>query len=292
MELKDLAGQDLGTRTIAYDARDAILYALAVGASSDETDLVYERDLRVLPTYACALGLWAVEKAGGLGAYDRNMSLHAAQSLELHAPMPRSGSFEARGRVAEVWDKGKAAIITIVVECETFTARYGIFLPGRGGWGGERGPSASSQEWRPSWQGRHATNRSRAALYRLTGDLHPIHIDIEVARANGFDRPILHGLCTLGIAARVLAEPAASSSLRTQAPRGAPRGAGDAGGCDRRDRRWQWRRAVLPGEGRRDRGPHRRACGFRLKYAGSGPPGPSALIEKFIGIFSSAVLEG
>ena len=111
MELKDLAGQDLGTRTIAYDARDAILYALAVGASCDETDLVYERDLRVLPTYACALGLWAVEKAGGLGAYDRNMSLHAAQSLELHAPMLRSGSFEARGRIAEVWDKGKAAIV-------------------------------------------------------------------------------------------------------------------------------------------------------------------------------------
>ena len=62
MELNDLAGQDLGTRTIAYDASDAILYALAVGASSDETDLVYERNLRVLPTYACALGLWAVEE--------------------------------------------------------------------------------------------------------------------------------------------------------------------------------------------------------------------------------------
>ena len=231
MELKDLAGQDLGTRTIAYDARDAILYALAVGASSDETDLVYERDLRVLPTYACALGLWAVEKAGGLGAYDRNMSLHAAQSLELHAPMPRSGSFEARGRVAEVWDKGKAAIVTIVVECETFTARYGIFLPGRGGWGGERGPSASSQEWHPSWQGRHATDRSRAALYRLTGDLHPIHIDSEVARANGFDRPILHGLCTLGIAARVLAEPAGAHPCelrRLEARLAAPVMPGDA----------------------------------------------------------------
>ena len=231
MELKDLAGRDLGTRTIAYDARDAILYALAVGASCDETDLVYERDLRVLPTYACALGLWAVEKAGGLGAYDRNMSLHAAQSLELHAPMPRSGSFEARGRVAEVWDKGKAAIITIVVECEIFTARYGIFLPGRGGWGGERGPSASSQEWHPSWQGRHATDRSRAALYRLTGDLHPIHIDIEVARANGFDRPILHGLCTLGIVARMLAEPAGAHPgelRRLEARLAAPVMPGDA----------------------------------------------------------------
>jgi len=94
-----------------------------------------------------------------------------------------------------VWDKGKAALVDIAVECEAFTVRYGIFLPGCGGWGGERGPSATSQEWHPSWHSRHATDRSRAALYRLTGDLHPIHIDSEVARANGFDRPILHGLC-------------------------------------------------------------------------------------------------
>ena len=165
MELKDLAGQDLGTRTIAYDARDAILYALAVGASSDETDLVYERNLRVLPTYSCALGLGAVEKAGGLGAYDRNMSLHAAQSLELHASMPRSGSFEARGRVAEVWDKGKAAIITIVVECEIFTARYGIFLPGRGGWGGERGRRLRLRNGTPPGK---AATRLTAAGRRFT----------------------------------------------------------------------------------------------------------------------------
>ena len=231
MDIKDLAGHDLGTRTIAWDARDAILYALAVGASCDETDLVYERNLRVLPTYACALGLWAVERAGGLGAYDRNRSLHATQSLELHARMPSSGSFEARGRVAEVWDKGKAAIVGIVVECEVFTARYGIFLPGRGGWGGERGPSASASQWHPSWRGRHAVDRNRAALYRLTGDLHPIHIDIEVARANGFERPILHGLCTLGIAARMLAEPAGAHPgelRRLEARLAAPVTPGDA----------------------------------------------------------------
>lgn len=231
MELKDLAGHDLGTRTVAYDARDAILYALAVGASSEETDLVYERDLKVLPTYACALGLWAVEEAGGLGAYDRHRSLHASQSLELHAPLPRDGSFAARGRVAEVWDKGKAALVDIAVECEIFTARYGIFLPGRGGWGGERGPSAASREWHPSWHGRHVIDRSRAALYRLIGDLHPIHIDIEVARANGFDRPILHGLCTLGIAARMLAEPAGAHPCelrRLEARLAAPVMPGDA----------------------------------------------------------------
>ena len=83
MELTKLAGYELGKRIVRYEERDAILYALAVGATGSETDLVYERDLRVLPTYACALGLWTVDAAGELGAYDRNFSLHAAQSLEV-----------------------------------------------------------------------------------------------------------------------------------------------------------------------------------------------------------------
>ena len=82
MELKDLAGYELGSRDLLYDERDTILYAVAVGADNEKLDLVYEKDLRALPSYACALGLWAVEAAGELGAYDRNRSLHATQSFE------------------------------------------------------------------------------------------------------------------------------------------------------------------------------------------------------------------
>lgn len=207
MQLKDLAGYELGSRTVAYEERDAILYALAVGAPSDESDLVYERDLRVLPTYACALGLWAAEQAGELGAYDRNYALHAWQTLEMHKSMPPSGAIETKGRIIGVWDKGKAAMIDVVAESEVFTATYGIFLPGLGGWGGERGPSASTtrEQTGPSWHGEFKTCSNQAAIYRLTGDLHPMHIDTAVAHANGFERPILHGLCTLGIAARMAA---------------------------------------------------------------------------------------
>ena len=107
MKLSELKDYELGQRTLRYEARDAILYALAVGASSEETDLVYERDLRVLPTYACALGLWAVEAAGELGAYDRKFSLHASQSLTVHQSMPQSGTLETTGRITGVWDKGR-----------------------------------------------------------------------------------------------------------------------------------------------------------------------------------------
>ena len=210
MQLKDLINYELGSRELSYCERDTILYALAVGASSKQLELVYERDLLALPCYACALGLWAVEAAGELGVYERKLSLHTSQELTMHRPMPTTGPIQSEGRVTGVWDKGKASIVDIEVSSEFFTATYGIFLPGLGGWGGERGPSGSTTEDIPdyTWNSSYTSLPDHAALYRLTGDLHPIHIDINVARANGFDRPILHGLCTLGIAARELADAA------------------------------------------------------------------------------------
>ena len=203
MDLKTLIGQDLGTQVVSYDELDAILYALAVGAPADRTDLIYERDLRVLPSYGCALGLWAVEACGAMGAYDPHRSLHAGQGLKVNKPMPKKAEFEMTGRVEAAWDKGKASMVEIVAHSEYFDATYSIFLPGVGEWGGERGPSAEKIEvGEASWSAQFETTANQAVLYRLTGDLHPIHVDPEVAKANTFERPILHGLCTLGIAAR------------------------------------------------------------------------------------------
>jgi acyl dehydratase len=200
-----LAGVDLGEHVISYSDRDAILYALGTGARASQLELVFERDLRVLPTIANGLALWAVEAAGELGAYDRKQSLHASQSLRVLRPLPPAGEVTMHGEVVAAWDKGSAAMVDIEVSSEWFVARYGIFLPGRGGWGGERGPSSHRRELSPTWSARYATCPEQAALYRLTGDRHPIHIEPAVATANGFDRPILHGLCTLGIAAREVA---------------------------------------------------------------------------------------
>ncbi len=206
LTLAELAGTDLGSHAASYDDTAAILYALAVGASSTDLDLVYERDLRVLPTYACALGLWAVEAAGRLGAYDPTRSLHASQRLTVHGPLPAGGSIEMTGRIANVYDKGKAALVEIEVSSTVFSATYNIFLPGLGGFGGERGASAQAADPVEMVDETSVeTSRDLAALYRLTGDRHPVHIDSDVARANGFERPILHGLCALGIAARVVA---------------------------------------------------------------------------------------
>lgn len=217
-KLADLAGYSLGKRVLEYGERDIILYALSVGAGADETELLYEKSLRTLPCYAAALGLWAVEAAGALGAYDRNRSLHAAQQLTIHKPLPVSGPIESEAHVDAVWDKGKAALVEIVVSSEVFTAKYSIFLPGLGGWGGDRGPAGTKPVDSPKWEwtDSYETRTDQAALYRLTGDRHPIHIDSAVAQANGFDRPILHGLCTLGITARMLSAAAGAhpSELR------------------------------------------------------------------------------
>jgi len=200
--LATLAGADLGERVLGYDERDAIIYALAIGAPAERLDLVYERDLRVLPTIGMGLGLWAVEAVGNLGLYDRTRSLHVGQRLEVRRPFPRETSTPSSGRVSAVWDKGKATVVEVEVESDLFIAGYTIFVPGVGGWGGERGPaSGPAAELEPTWSVERETRRDAAALYRLTGDRHPVHIDPEVAAAGGFERPILHGLATLGMAA-------------------------------------------------------------------------------------------
>lgn len=200
MGAHELAGHPLGTRTVTYDERDAILYALAVGARADELDLVYEGRLRVLPTFALPLGLWGADALGALGAFEVPRSVHASQTLDVHAPLPSSASLDLTARVGDVWDKGSAAIFEIVVECAYFAATYTVFAPGAGGFGGERGtrrPEEPEPVGEPV-QTRVETFPEQAALYRLTGDRHLIHILPEAAHGIGQPRPIMHGLCTLG----------------------------------------------------------------------------------------------
>ncbi len=200
------AGLNLGSRTVEYHDRDAILYALAVGARATELELVFERELRVLPTFGLVHGLWACDVIGERGFFSQATAVHGSQLLEVLAPLPPSGTIELSGRVSAVWDKGTASIFDIEVACPYFRAVYSIFAPGMGGWGGERGPkTAQSPETRPSLVGQVQTWTEQAALYRLTGDRHLIHIDPGAARVIGQPRPILHGLCTLAAAVRELA---------------------------------------------------------------------------------------
>lgn len=207
-------GRHLGERTVSYEERDAILYALAVGATATDLDLVFEEHLQVLPTFALTQAQWAPDALGSLGAFDPTTAVHGSQRLQVHQPLPRAGQLAMAARVAAVWDKGRAAVFDIEVTSAYFTATWSLFAPGLGGFGGERGPAQPRRRERPADRELHVdTTTNQAALYRLLGDWHPMHISPAAARAAGMDRPFLHGLCTLAtttlpLAAAVGAHPA------------------------------------------------------------------------------------
>lgn len=200
-------GRDLGTRTVSWTERDAILYALAIGAPADRLDLVYEERLRVLPTFALTLAQWAPDALGALGAFDTATAVHGSQRLVMHGALEPSGELTTTARVSAVCDKGAAAVFDVEVSCDRFAATWSIFAPGCGGFGGERGPSAPRRPDRPAVHTLTvATDARQAALYRLLGDRHAMHVDPEAAKAAGMDRPFLHGLCTLAASLLPLAD--------------------------------------------------------------------------------------
>lgn len=200
-------GRHLGSRTVSWTERDAILFALSVGARPDQLDLVFERDLRVLPTFGLTLAQWAPDMLGDAGAFDAGTALHGSQKLTVLAPLAPSGELELEASVSAVWDKGRAAVFDVSVSSACFVATWSIFAPGRGGFGGERGPSKTVVAKNATKQTRSQLLPDNAALlYRLSGDRHHIHIDPGAAAAIGQPRPILHGLATLSTATLVLAD--------------------------------------------------------------------------------------
>ncbi|HEU4534770.1 MAG TPA: SDR family NAD(P)-dependent oxidoreductase, partial [Polyangiaceae bacterium] len=213
----------------AYDERDLALYALAVGAARDPLDraglgLVYERNgggFHALPTYAVVPALAAIfrlneegKTAPGLN-FGLDRVLHGEQALELFAPLPPKAKLSHRAKVKAIYDKGKNALV--VTEVRTFDEsgrelarnETTTVVRGAGGWGGDRGPAAdagAAPDRAPDQTREDATAPNQALLYRLTGDWNPLHADPSFAQAFGFDKPILHGLCTYGFAGRHLVE--------------------------------------------------------------------------------------
>ncbi|MCP2254703.1 Acyl dehydratase [Prauserella aidingensis] len=218
-------GADLGETTFAWTASDVLLYHLALGAGAPPTDpreLRYatESDLRVLPTFATvAATVRATEppevRFPGIDI-DLAKVVHGTQQVVAHRPFPVSGTATARGRIADVLDKGKAAVIVQETEVTDeagdplWTARSSIFARGEGGFGGRRGTSGRlpAPDREPDLVVDVPTLPQQALLYRLCGDRNPLHSDPEFARAAGFDAPILHGLCTYGVVAKAVTDAA------------------------------------------------------------------------------------
>jgi acyl dehydratase len=192
-----------------------VLYALGVGARADELDFLFEMNgPKVLPTFAVVPSFTAlVSVTSKLGA-NPMMVLHGEQTIILDRPIPPRGKMTTVATVTGIYDKGKGALA--VVEARTtdqkneplFTNVFSIFVRGAGGFGGERGPEALKADppegKAPDFELTEATTPEQALLYRLSGDYNPLHASPQMAKVAGFDRPILHGLCTYGHAGRAV----------------------------------------------------------------------------------------
>jgi acyl dehydratase len=202
-----------------WTSTDAILYALGVGAGLEDplreleftTENSQDVTQRVLPTYAVLVSQSRARRT--LGDFDPALLVHAEQAFTLHRPLPVEGTARTISRVTAIHDKGSGALVTtesVAVTADTgeplVTARSSAFIRGEGGFGGERGPSRSWE--RPQRDPDHAvaytTRPEQALLYRLSGDRNPLHTDPTFAARGGFERPILHGLCTYGFTGRAL----------------------------------------------------------------------------------------
>ncbi len=204
-----------------YTTRDTILYALGIGLGADPLDrgqlrFVYEDGLQMLPTMPAILGypgFWAREPDTGI---DWKRLVHAEQAFVLHRRFAPQGRVIGRNRVSALYDKGagKGALLCqerLVVDAasgETLaTVSQTTFLRGDGGFGAPPGSPPAPHpipERAPDAVCDLPTLPQAALIYRLSGDFNPLHVDPEVARTAGFPRPILHGMCTFGVAAHAV----------------------------------------------------------------------------------------
>lgn len=216
-------GAELDELAFEWMPSDVLLYHLALGAGARPADprelrYTYERDLRVLPTFATVAANLRIYEPPAVSfpgiEIDLAKVVHGTQAVTVHRPIPVEGKAVARTRIVDVLDKGKAAVIvneTSVVSTDgspLWTARSSIFARGEGGFGGSRGTSERVElpDREPDVVIDTPTLPQQALIYRLCGDRNPLHIDPEFARSAGFDQPILHGLCTYGVVAKAVTD--------------------------------------------------------------------------------------
>lgn len=214
-------GREAGPAEVSWTSRDAMLYAIGVGAGQDDalaelgftTENTEGVSLRMLPTYAVVIVQNAAAARPAFGDIDRTKLVHAEQGFVLHRPLPVEGRARVTGKVTAIQDKGSGALVSmesVAVDAASgeplATTTSSVFIRGEGGFGGERGASVPSRipERAPDFERVVATRADQALLYRLSGDRNPLHSDPAFASRGGFARPILHGMCTYGITGRIL----------------------------------------------------------------------------------------
>ncbi len=222
----DAVGAKGEARRWTWDSKDALLYAVGVGAGADnpvtaELEFTTENtagvDQKVLPTFCVLAGFNATGGASAMsqvGSFDPRMLVHGEQGLTLHRELPVEGAIDLVDEITGIYDKGKGAVVATKAIATSvddgqplFELASAAFISGEGGWGGDRGPSAKANEAPDRDPDRSITYHTRpdqALLYRLSGDRNPLHSDKQFSDVGGFPKPILHGLCTYGFTGRGL----------------------------------------------------------------------------------------
>ena len=210
----DSIGKPIGPLVKEYDWKDVVLYALGVGAGFDDLQYVYENDLKVIPSYSISaafefLMTSALNSQANLGGI-----LHGEQEIIFHAPIPSEGTLTTEGQITHMYDRGEGKGALVVSQADSvhdngetlFTNVFTLFCRKDGGFGGEPPPRV---EWeRPDREPDFVEDATPSAdqplVYRLSGDIFALHVDPAFAKASGFEKPIMHGLCTFGYACRAV----------------------------------------------------------------------------------------
>jgi NAD(P)-dependent dehydrogenase (short-subunit alcohol dehydrogenase family)/acyl dehydratase len=207
-------GKKIGPVSKDYTWKDVVLYALGIGAGFDELEYCYEQHLKVIPSFSIASVFEFLAEVGMSSNADLSGILHGEQDILFHNPIPIEGTLITEGLITNMYDKGPGKGALVVANADTyhsngnrlFTNIFTIFCRKDGGFGGEPGPSTPFElpDRIPDFEEMDRSTPNQPLLYRLSGDIFQLHADPEFARASGFEKPIMHGLCTHGFACRAV----------------------------------------------------------------------------------------
>ena len=209
----DSVGKTWGPYEFSYTERDLIIYALGIGFTKDNLEFVYEgsKDFKGFPTYGVILPSNAGAEAFLSTKANFAMVVHGEQTLLVHNPLPKGGAVQTTATLEGVYDKGSGGLIVMRFDSrdkagvQVCTNWVGAFVRGAGGFGGPAQPKKdlpAIPSKSPTMVFDAPTEVNQAALYRMSGDRNPLHIDPAIAKMVGFQEPILHGLCTYGVVCR------------------------------------------------------------------------------------------
>jgi len=222
-----LIGKECGPISFEYTWKDVVRYALSIGAQTDELPFIYEKakgGLKVFPSFCTVMGYDLFGELFKGTKVDFSRFIHGEEGITLHHPLPPGGKALIEGGIKNIYDKGKGALIVRWTRIMTEEGEplgeieNKIFYVGEGGFGGDPGPKAEALEppegAEPDFTvSSYYIPENQAALYRLNGDLNPLHLDPDFAKRGGFPRPILHGLCTYGYAVRAVVHQACNGEV-------------------------------------------------------------------------------